>query len=219
MWRYPGTRGTAVHRATPTVVSLARPTKTSATKKKSHTAGLSAPRSRTLYRSTSLIRKAHPPRITLGPYAQAYCRVLGGGRFLMSEAPIYTPGQRSLHSPGSGFRVYGRRRIFISQKVFTKSFCKSQFPHKFVNLSITITDIKNKLTSLCGNQLLQDDVINTLFETSFSWLVLIHRVRASSALGSTLKQRPATCSADPHPSPLEGGNLGRGAKPEIQNQI
>ena len=30
-----------------------------------------------------------PPRNTLGPYAQAYCRVLGGGRFLVSEVPLY----------------------------------------------------------------------------------------------------------------------------------
>ena len=34
--------------------------------------------------------------------------------------------------------------------VFTKSFCKSQFPHKFVNLSFIITDMQ-KLTDLCGN--------------------------------------------------------------------
>jgi len=36
---------------------------------------------------------------------------------------------------------------FISQKVFIKSFCKSQFPQKSVNVSFIIT----KLTDLCGN--------------------------------------------------------------------
>ena len=33
----------------------------------------------------------------------------------------------------------------------TKSFCKSQFPHKSVNLSFIIADINDKLTNLCGN--------------------------------------------------------------------
>jgi hypothetical protein len=32
--------------------------------------------------------------------------------------------------------------------------------------SVTITDIENKLTDLCGNLLLQNDVKNTLCETS-----------------------------------------------------
>ena len=36
----------------------------------------------TPYRGTSLIRITHPPRITIGPWAQAYCRVLRGGCFL-----------------------------------------------------------------------------------------------------------------------------------------
>ena len=40
---------------------------------------------------------------------------------------------------------------FISPKVFTKSLCKSQFPQKSVNLFFIITNIKNKLTNLCGN--------------------------------------------------------------------
>ena len=39
----------------------------------------------------------------------------------------------------------------ISQKVFIQSFCKSQFPDQSVNLSFVVTNIKNKLTDLCGN--------------------------------------------------------------------
>ena len=39
----------------------------------------------------------------------------------------------------------------ISQKVSMKSFGKSEIPHKFANLSFTITYIKNALTDLCGN--------------------------------------------------------------------
>ena len=35
-----------------------------------------------LYMGTSLIRNRTPPRTATGPYAYAYCRVLGGGVFL-----------------------------------------------------------------------------------------------------------------------------------------
>ena len=49
-------------------------------------------------------------------------------------------------------------------KVFSKPFRRSQLPHKSVNLSFTITRIKNKLTEICGNWLLQNDVKNTLCE-------------------------------------------------------
>ena len=44
-----------------------------------------------------------------------------------------------------------RCRDFISQKVFTKSFCTSQFPHKFVKLSFMLVIIKDKWTDLLGN--------------------------------------------------------------------
>ena len=40
------------------------------------------------------------------------------------------------------------RGELISQKVFMKSFRKSQFPHKSVNVSLIITNVKNKLTGL-----------------------------------------------------------------------
>ena len=52
----------------------------------------------------------------------------------------------------------------ISPKLFMTSFCKSQFPHKSVNLFPIITNTKNKLTDLCGNRLLQNDLKNTLRE-------------------------------------------------------
>ena len=32
-----------------------------------------------------------------------------------------------------------------------KSFCRSQLPHNSVNLSLTMTIMRNKLTNLCGN--------------------------------------------------------------------
>ena len=40
------------------------------------------------YRGTSLTRNTHPPRITLGPLALGYCRVLRGGGVLMSEVAL-----------------------------------------------------------------------------------------------------------------------------------
>ena len=51
-----------------------------------------------------------------------------------------------------------------SQKVFTKSFRESQFPHKFVNLFCLLVMIKeDKLKDLRRNCLLQNDVINTFW--------------------------------------------------------
>jgi len=54
----------------------------------------------------------------------------------------------------------------ISQRVFSKSFCKRQFPHKFVNLFfvLVIVKIKDQSTILCGNRLLQNDFMNTFCE-------------------------------------------------------
>ena len=56
----------------------------------------------------------------------------------------------------------------ISRKVFSQSVCKSQLPHKSANLSFTVTNIKNKLTGLCENGHLQNDLKNTLFEVRTS---------------------------------------------------
>ena len=59
----------------------------------------------------------------------------------------------------------GCSRCLISQKVFIKSFFTGQFTYKSVNLSFMVTRMKEKLTDLCGNGLLQDDFINTFCET------------------------------------------------------
>ena len=62
-----------------------------------------------------------------------------------------------------------RARPSLSHTVFSRSFCRSQLPHKSVNLSCTITRIKSKLTEFCGNWRLQNDskvVFYTLCETS-----------------------------------------------------
>ena len=56
----------------------------------------------------------------------------------------------------------------ISQKVFVQSFCESRFPYKSVTLSFIIASIKNKLTDLCRNRLLQSDLMNTSCEITSS---------------------------------------------------
>jgi len=48
-------------------------------------------------------------------------------------------------------RLAGGETDLISQKVSIKSLCKSQFPHKPVNLSSIITNKEDKLTDLCRN--------------------------------------------------------------------
>jgi len=53
-------------------------------------------------------------------------------------------------------------RSFIAHKVFIKLFYKSQFPHKFVQLSFNITNIENKSTDVYENRLLQNDFIDTI---------------------------------------------------------
>ena len=39
--------------------------------------------------------------------------------------------------------MYEQVHIFISHEVFLKLFCTSQLPHKFVNLSFTISNTMN----------------------------------------------------------------------------
>ena len=48
----------------------------------------------------------------------------------------------------------------ISHKVFFKSFRRSQLPKRSVNVSFTITNIKNKLTDYCDKRESQYSEIN-----------------------------------------------------------
>ena len=54
----------------------------------------------------------------------------------------------------------------ISQRVFGRSLCKSRFSHKYVHLFSILVMMKDTLTGLCGNWLLQIDFINTFCEVS-----------------------------------------------------
>jgi len=59
------------------------------------------------------------------------------------------PGPSREHRASMGLQParIGEAR-FEAQKVFIKSFCKSQFPHKFVNLFFRLVILKDKLTEL-----------------------------------------------------------------------
>ena len=48
--------------------------------------------------------------------------------------------------------------------MFLTFFCIGQLPHRSVNLSFTVASIKNKLTDLFGNRLLQNESQNILCE-------------------------------------------------------
>ena len=72
-----------------------------------------------------------PPRYDVGATAVAPLLYIGDS----VEQPLHH------HVLGS---------TFISQKVFIKSFCKSQFPRKYVNSFFMSVKIKNELTNLCG---------------------------------------------------------------------
>ena len=64
----------------------------------------------------------------------------GGGKWFRREAcRIQIDAVRLLHS----YNIF-------SQRLCEKYFSKRQFPHISVNLSFIITNIKNKLTDLCG---------------------------------------------------------------------
>ena len=43
------------------------------------------------YRGTSLMRNRPLPRTAIGPYADAFCRVVGGGVFLWARYPCIVP--------------------------------------------------------------------------------------------------------------------------------
>ena len=50
----------------------------------------------------------------------------------------------------SDYRVLRSFLDFISHKVFSSFFCMSRLFHKSVNLSFTVTGVKNNLTQLGG---------------------------------------------------------------------
>ena len=74
-----------------------------------------------------------------------------GGVFLISEVPRQPLTSTSPITLDPEIPTTPHPETLISQIVFVKSFLKSQFPHKSVNSSFIITNMKNKLTDLRGN--------------------------------------------------------------------
>ena len=79
----------------------------------------------------------------------------------------------------------------ISHTVLLKPFCRSKIPYKFVNLSFIVANMKHKLTYLCANRLLQNDLNNALCEITqcghvAAWPFLTHSrpLSAESVLGT-----------------------------------
>ena len=96
---------------------------------------------------TSLIRN----RPTLALYSRPVPRALQVAALLSGSVSGPTGQVISFEESIRRFQKWAIRGAHVD---FTdsvqKSFRKSQFPHKSVNLSF-ITDIKNKLKNLCGN--------------------------------------------------------------------
>ena len=71
---------------------------------------------------------------------------------------------REAYANPHGRITRGSVNCLISHNVFLKTLCESQFPDKRVNLFLISEIVKDKLTDLCGNRLLQNDFINTFCE-------------------------------------------------------
>ena len=78
---------------------------------------------------------------------------------------------------------------FLVSPIVFKFVLKKPIPHKSVNVSFTITDIKNKSTNLCGNLLLQDEFTNILCE--------IEQVRSQKQVVGLIGPRGASRASQP----------------------
>ena len=78
--------------------------------------------------------------------------VIEGGGFLRARYPCRCLCRSVGKSLISSTDVPHPKTAFIPHK----SFCRSQHPPESINLSFTITDMEDKLTSLCGKRLLRN---------------------------------------------------------------
>ena len=74
---------------------------------------------------------------------------------LLSPPRTGSPTMRSVFPHGRESSLVGVRGL-ISQKMFTRSFCKSHSPHKSVNSFFILATIKDKLTDFWRNCLLPE---------------------------------------------------------------
>ena len=88
-------------------------------------------------------------------------------RYITRESAIQNERERERERERARVREREAQLPFstlISHRVFILSICRSRPPHKSINLSYTIIDIKDELTDWCGNGLLQNVVANNLCE-------------------------------------------------------
>ena len=107
------------------------------------------------------------------------------GKIAPNPTPLLPPSDRSL--------------CFSSHtKCLSNCFLRSQPPNKSVNLSFTITNIKNKLTDLCGKWLLQNVFKKTFCETSFAASVAIRCQATRGQLKIVWRLLPENGSSQGH---------------------
>ena len=94
--------------------------------------------------------------------------------------------------PGTQLAQGAGEPKLISHKVFLKSFYISHPPHRSVNLSFTVTNVKNTMTDLCGNRLVKNDFMNTFYEIKKdcdrAWMGFLSRFCARSVPDDTKKE-------------------------------
>jgi len=93
----------------------------------------------------------------MGDYFRRCLKNESIGRPETGGAEAAEAGERRPGAQGQGHARPEEVFELISHKIFLKSFCRSQLPHKSVNSSFTIVNIENRLTDSCENCLLRED--------------------------------------------------------------
>ena len=78
----------------------------------------------------------------------------------------------------------GPASILISHKMLSKSFCKTQFPHRFVNVFFIKVIVQDELTDLWRSSILPNAFQNILREINS---------REQPSLNSHWSKEPGTC--------------------------
>ena len=82
----------------------------------------------------------------------------------------------------------------IPHIVFLNSFCRSQLFNQSVNMSLTITNMMDELTDLCGNWILQNDIKNFLCDNiAPSPATLLLSLSSEHGTDKTVKARLCSC--------------------------
>ena len=85
-----------------------------------------------------------------GSEAGSYVRLIDCVNHSTLGVGVIKKRKNNLIGKGSFLPSTSHLKLILHQ-VFLTPFCRSELPHESVNLSFTITHIKNKSTDLCGN--------------------------------------------------------------------